>query len=77
MLLIGFWKPNQKIWTLAQNDEVDMTPWEYAYATPIWLIAAIVILYLTFSKIGLVDGIGMSYYLSLGVVVLIAGIGSW
>ncbi|MDW3194928.1 MAG: solute:sodium symporter family transporter [Cytophagales bacterium] len=77
MLLIGYWKPNQKVWTLAKNDEVDMTPWKYAYAASIWLIAAIVILYLTFSKIGLVDGIGANYFLTSGAVVVLAGIGSW
>lgn len=77
MLLISYWKPNQKVWTLSQNDEVDMTPWKYAYAASIWLIAAIVILYLTFSKVGLVDGIGVSYFLSTGAVVIIAGLGSW
>lgn len=77
MLLIGYWKPNQQTWELTKNDEVDMTPWKYAYAASIWLIAAIVILYLTFSKVGLVDGIGINYFLILGLVLLIAGLGSW
>ena len=77
MLPIGYLRPNQKTWTLLKNDEVDMTPWRYAYAASIWLIACIVILYLTFSKVGLVDGIGLSYPLAVGAVVLVAGVSSW
>ena len=77
MLLIGRWKPNQKAWVPAQNDEVDMTPWKYAYTASIWLIASIVILYLTFSKVGLVGGTGNAYFISVGTVVVMAGAGSW
>lgn len=77
MLLIGYWKPNQKTWTLTKNEDVDLTPWKYAYTASIWLIAAIVILYLTFSKVGLVNGISTNYYLTVGAVVLFAGLGSW
>lgn len=77
MLLIGYWRPNQKTWELTKNDEVDMTPWKYAYAASFWLIAAIVILYLTFSKVGLVDGIGMTYFLTMALVIITASLGTW
>lgn len=77
MLIIGWWRPNLKSWSLAKNQEVDMTPWRFAYASSIWLIASIIILYLTFSKVGLVEGIGMEYPFAIGVVVLLAGGGSW
>ena len=78
MLLIGYFKPNQKKWEFQKSDEsVDMQPWKYAYPASILLLTLIVILYVTFSPIGLVNGIETNYWIIISALLLVASIASW
>ncbi len=78
MLTIGYFWPTTKQWTLpSTKPDVDLKPWRYAYPASFVLIASIVILYLTFSPLGVVGGIGPLYWILILLVVALAGIGSW
>lgn len=78
MVLISYWIPNRKEWRFKHNkNSVDLTPWKYAYPTSIVLLASIIMLYLTFSPIGLVNGIGKFYWLIMAFIVCITIFTSW
>ncbi len=78
MLILGYFYPVKNIWVYKlQNKKVDSTPWKYAYPASIILIASIIILYLTFSSVGLVAGIGHSYFYLVSLTIAITGIGCW
>jgi len=73
MLAIGYWKPNQKAWTFSNNTSgINMKPWRYAYPASFVLLASIVLLYLTFSPIGLAGELGQTYWVLVGIVILLA-----
>lgn len=68
MIIIGYFYPNTETWEFSKSSsDVDLKPWKYAHTASYALIASIVILYLTFSPIGLVNGIGQAY----GMLVLL------
>ncbi len=78
MLVIGQLRPNQKQWAFTQQaKEVDMTPWKYAYPASYLLIALIAITYLTFSPIGLVNGLSAWYWPLLALVLVLTALASW
>lgn len=78
MLVIGRMYPNTKMWSYTYHrDEVDMTPWRWAYPASFMLIALIVIVYLTFSSIGFVNGLSSSYWPLVIVTLFFALMASW
>ncbi|MEL6561714.1 MAG: solute:sodium symporter family transporter [Bacteroidota bacterium] len=78
MLLIGYIRPNQKKWEFQKSkDTVDMEPWKYAYPASILLLISIIILYVTFSPLGLVYGISTTYWITISALIIAAAIISW
>lgn len=78
MLLIGYFKPNQKKWEFQKSpDTVDMEPWKYAYPASILLLTSIIILYVTFSPLGLVNGISINYWVTVVALIVAASLVSW
>lgn len=61
MLLLGSRFPAQA-WHYPDRSVVDMTPWRFAKPTAIILFAAIVLSYLLFSPIGLVNGMTYAFW---------------
>ncbi len=58
MLIIGQASPNEQEWSFSKStDTVDMIPWRYAVPVSSTLLTLIVVLYLIFSPIGLVNGL--------------------
>lgn len=70
MLLIGNYAPLVKPWHYQPHSKVDMTPWAYAIPAAITLFSGIILIYITFSPLGLVDG-GSSWYLPLVTAVVL------
>lgn len=73
MLIIGAVKPLEKPYTPAKAKRtVDLTPWKWAIPLSIVLVYCIVVNYLIFSPIGLVNGIGTTFWTTLLVVTVVA-----
>ena len=58
MLLVGYLYPREETWTFHKKNLVELTPWRYAVPCAITLLSCVVGVYLLFSPLGLVDGIG-------------------
>jgi SSS family solute:Na+ symporter len=63
MLIIGKFYPRKTAWHFKVDPKVDMTPWKYAYPTASTLFSGIIICYLLFSPVGLVNGIGFQFFI--------------
>jgi len=74
MAMIGYYAPLAKAWRYEQNSKVDLTPWKYALPTAIILFSLIVLLYILFSPLGLVHGIGPEFWLALFLLVASTGL---
>ena len=77
MLVIGYLAPRAEAWHYQPNQVVDMTPWRLALPTAIVLAAGIVVIYILFSPIGLVGGVGPEFYVAMTVVVAVTGLLCW
>lgn len=73
MLLIGHFYPRDGEHIFKNSSVVDLVPWKYAQPVAITLAALIIQLYILFSPIGLVDGLGQ-YYWAYSASVLILNI---
>lgn len=73
MLIIGQLKPMDKDFSYNDDHKVNMTPWKYAHPVAINLVAMIVITYLFFSPLGVVNGHFVQFGY-LAATVLIANI---
>ena len=69
MLYFGFVQPRKKGDYFKEDAKVDLTPWKYSWAASSTLFSCIVIVYLVFSPIGLVNGIGTTFWM-LSTIVL-------
>ncbi len=71
MLICGALKPREHEWRYQSTGKVDMTPWKLAIPVSVTLMSCVVLLYLVFSPVGLVDG-GNGWFLplSLGLVAI-------
>ena len=58
MLTIGHFYPQGSLYSFKPRQRVDMTPWEFAPACAITLMSTVFAVYMLFSPLGLVDGIG-------------------
>jgi len=74
MLLIGQWKPTKTIWEYTSEAKVDMQTWRYAIPACATLMTGMILLYLLFSPVGLVNGIDSEFWLS-SLAVVLANIG--
>ena len=79
MLVIGKIYPTKNAWQYqSPTTDVDLTPWKYAYPASFTLLASIVILYLTFSKIGFAGGgIGTDYFFIVTGTIVLTALASW
>ena len=76
MLLVGYLFPRKTMWTFRKKDLVDLTPWKYALPCAISLLSCVVGVYLLFSPIGLVDGIG-PYFAPLVALLIVLNSVTW
>ena len=76
MLLVGYLFPRKTMWTFRKKDLVDLTPWKYALPCAISLLSCVVGVYLLFSPIGLVDGIG-PYFGPLVALLIVLNSVTW
>lgn len=77
MLVIGYWKPLQEPWKFKNNSKVDMTPWAYGLPVAITMVSCVVIIYVVFSPIGLVGGLGSLFWFILATVIITNGLLCW
>ena len=75
MLSIGKFQPTAEPWRYQTKNKVDLTPWRYAGATSIILVACIVVTYLLFSPIGLVGGLSTSFWSYLLLTIILTYFG--
>ena len=73
MAIVGRMYPLQKDWHYERKDTVDLVPWKYAFPAAITLLSCIVLLYIFFSPIGIVDGLDTMFWLAVFLVV----VGNW
>ncbi len=66
MLAFGYWRPRREPWQSKSKAAVDLTPWRLALPTAVLLLAAIAELYLLFSPLGLVNGLGPAFWWASG-----------
>jgi len=71
MLAFGIYRPRKDEGCFTKKALVDLTPWRYAWSASATLFASIVIVYLLFSPIGLVNGISALFWPAVAVVVLV------
>ena len=76
MLLVGYLFPRKTMWTFRKKELVDLTPWKYALPCAISLLSCVVGVYLLFSPIGLVDGIG-PYFAPLVALLIVLNSITW
>ncbi|MEL7447651.1 MAG: solute:sodium symporter family transporter [Pseudomonadota bacterium] len=75
MLAFGVARPRETAWSYESRDLVDLTPWRFARPVAFSLLSAVVFLYLLFSPVGLVGGLGSAFWplvASLGGLNIIA-----
>ena len=71
MLVIGMYAPRQQGWTYHKQELVDLKPWRFAVPCAAGLLSSIVVLYLLFSPIGLVNGLSGAFLPLLAVIILL------
>ena len=76
MLLVGYLFPRKTMWTFRKKELVDLTPWKYALPCAVSLLSCVVGVYLLFSPIGLVDGIG-PYFAPLVALLIVLNSVTW
>ncbi|MEM7361129.1 MAG: solute:sodium symporter family transporter [Pseudomonadota bacterium] len=77
MLAIGYWKPATSDWTYQNTAKVSLKPWRYAQPVSATMLAGIVMLYLLFSPVGLVDGLSAYFWWSILAVILVNTFACW
>ena len=77
MLIAGQLSPRPEAWTYENKHIVDLTPWHFAVPMAFTLFSAVVFLYLLFSKVGLVGGVGELFWTILGAIVVINVVFWW
>ena len=77
MLVIGYWMPMEKPWQFINNSQVDMTPWRYGFPVAITMVSCVIIIYLLFSPIGLVNGLSSVFWPAIVAVLIANGLLCW
>lgn len=70
MAVVGYLRPLEKDWHYERKDTVDLVPWKYAFPAAITLLSCIVLLYIFFSPIGIVGGLGSMFWIATFLVVV-------
>jgi len=71
MLAIGAWRPRERDWTFTPKAKVSMDPWKYSWAASSTMFSGIVLLYLLFSPIGLVNGMSAMFWPLVVIVIIV------
>jgi SSS family solute:Na+ symporter len=76
MLLVGYFSPRLETWTFHRKEVVDLTPWRYAVPCAATLLSCVIVVYLLFSPLGLVNGTSV-FFLPLVALLLFLNILVW
>lgn len=76
MLLMGRYRPMPPVAVPTPSERIDLAPWPYAIPCAVSLLSSVVVLYLLFSPIGLVDG-GTGWLLPSVLLLVAACAGCW
>ncbi|MEM1262906.1 MAG: solute:sodium symporter family transporter [Pseudomonadota bacterium] len=71
MLAFGVLRPTGEDWHYSASSAVDMTPWTLAVPVSVTLMSLVVLLYLVFSPVGLVNGLSNLFWPLVAVLVVI------
>ena len=77
MLGFGHFRPAERSWDFQPHNKVDLTPWRFARPCAVTLMSCVVALYLLFSPIGLVNGIGPLFKPLLGLLIMTNIVAWW
>ncbi|MEM8984359.1 MAG: solute:sodium symporter family transporter [Pseudomonadota bacterium] len=77
MLAFGVLRPAAADWQYSASSAVDMTPWTLAIPVSITLMSLVVLLYLVFSPVGLVNGISHLFWPAVGALVVVNALCWW
>jgi SSS family solute:Na+ symporter len=76
MLFVGMRYPRGENWTYSSNHKVDMQSWVFAVPCAVSLLSSVIALYLLFSPVGLVGGIGTIFWAAIGTLIVF-NIAAW
>lgn len=76
MLWVGMRYPRGEDWTYSSNHRVNMQPWRFAVPCAVTLLSSVIALYLLFSPVGLVGGIGTIFWTAISALIAL-NIVSW
>ena len=76
MLWVGMRYPRGEDWTYSSNHRVNMQPWRFAVPCAVTLFSSVIALYLLFSPVGLVGGIGTIFWTAISALIAL-NIVSW
>ncbi|MBT5388559.1 MAG: solute:sodium symporter family transporter [Porticoccaceae bacterium] len=76
MLWVGQRYPRGSDWTYSSHHRVDMQPWRFAVPCAVTLISCVIALYLLFSPLGLVNGVGSLFWICINTL-LVLNIALW
>jgi SSS family solute:Na+ symporter len=69
MLWVGIRYPRGEDWTYSSNHRVNMQPWRFAVPCAVTLLSSVIALYLLFSPVGLVGGIGTIFWTAISALI--------
>jgi SSS family solute:Na+ symporter len=69
MLWVGIRYPRGEDWTYSSNHRVNMQPWRFAVPCAVTLLSSVIALYLLFSPVGLVGGIGTIFWAAISALI--------
>jgi SSS family solute:Na+ symporter len=69
MLWVGMRYPRGEDWTYSSNHRVNMQPWRFAVPCAVTLLSSVIALYLLFSPVGLVGGIGTIFWTAISALI--------
>lgn len=68
MLWVGMRYPRGTDWAYSTSHKVDMQPWRFAVPCAVTLLSCVIALYLLFSPLGLVNGIGSLFWICISLL---------
>lgn len=68
MLWVGMLYPRGTDWVYGTSHKVDMQPWRFAVPCAVTLLSCVIALYLLFSPLGLVNGIGSLFWICISLL---------
>jgi len=77
MLGFGHFQPAERSWDYMPHNKVDLTPWRFARPCAVTLMSCVVGLYLLFSPVGLVGGIGSLFRPLIGLLIMLNIVAWW